>query len=178
MDVRSIAIPVLQDLAQSSGETAHLAVLTGDRAMLVEVCDSPHPFRVASRPGTLVPLHCSAAGKVLIAYAVKERLADFFRNTTLEKRTPNTLTRIGDIKREAGRIRARGYAVDEEEFYPDVRCLAAPVWNAQGEVVAAVGITGTATRFTPDKIEPFSVLVVQAAAKVSEGLGASSNVGL
>ena len=176
MDVRTVAVPVLQDLAQATGETAHLAVLSGDRAMLVEVCDSPHPFRVASRPGTLVPLHCSSAGKVLIAYAIEEDLADFFRGANLETRTPNTITRIDELEEEAERIRSRGYAVDEEEYYPDVRCIAAPVWDDHGDVVAAVGITGTATRFTPEKVEPFSVLVVEAAGRVSEGLGARSLV--
>lgn len=172
LDLRAVCTPVLRDLANSTGETSHLAVLSDENALILEVCDSPHPLRVASRPGTLAALHCSATGKVLVAYSKDGALEACFETQELDQQTPNTLTDIVALRKEMEIVRSRGYAVDEEEFLIGIRCLAAPVWDASGALVAALGITGTASRFTRDKIVPFSQEVIEAAEQVSRSLGA------
>ena len=174
LDIRTVCAPVLRELADSTGETAHLAVLSGDHALILDVCDSPHPLRVASRPGTLAQLHCSATGKVLCAFSDTGALEALLKNKEFERRTPHTLTSKAALKNEAVVTRTRGYAIDEEEYHPGVRCLAAPVRDARGAVVAAVGITGSASRFTRNKIESFSATVIKASDQVSRGLGAAT----
>lgn len=171
VDVRTVAIPVLQDLSSETRETSHLAVLSGDRALLLEVCDSPHPVRVASRPGTLTDVHCSATGKVFLAYQVTD-LREFLNGKPLASRAPNTLTTVEELEREVLAIRDRGYAVDEEEYAEGVRCLAAPVRNSYGEVVAAVGITASTASFTRRRIKSVAGTVMGAADRISTALGA------
>ena len=174
LDIRTICAPVLRDLADKTGETAHLAVLSGDKALILEVCDSPHPLRVASRPGALATLHCSATGKVMIAFSKNGALEAPLEKLELARQTSNTITDIAALHKEMSVIRARGYALDDEEYHTGVRCLAAPVWDAAHNVVAAIGITGTASRFTRDKVAQFSEFVIAAAEDVSRSLGSGS----
>ncbi len=170
LDVRTIAIPVLQELSHETVETSHLAVPTGDAALLLEVCDSPHPVRVASRPGTLADIHCSATGKVFLAHRVED-LVRFLDGRELVRRTPNTLTTLEELSAEAERIRERGYAIDEQEYREGIRCLAAPIRDALGEVVAAIGITASTTSFTRRRIKAVARTVRSAAERISTTLG-------
>lgn len=170
LDLRTIAIPVLRELSQRTQETAHLAVPTGDKALLLEVCDSPLPVRVASRPGTLADIHCSATGKVFLSFC-HEDLAAFLQDKELIRRTENTKTTLAQLLIETERTRERGYAVDEEEYSLGVRCLAAPIRNSFGKVIAAVGITASASSFTKRLIPSVARDVTTAALTISKTLG-------
>lgn len=170
VDVREAAIPVLRDLSRETEETAHLAIRSGDKALLLEVCDSPHPVRVASRPGTLADIHCSATGKVLLAFQFAS-VRELLDGVELEARTPRTMTSVEALEEESRRVREAGFAVDEEEYSPGVRCLAAPIRNSFGEVIAAVGITASTTSFTRRRIKPVSRSVMAAAERISRTMG-------
>lgn len=171
VNIRAIAVPVLKNLAGQTGETAHLAVLSDDRSLILEVCDSPHPLRIASRPGSLAWLHGSATGKVFLSYCLKDRIGEIFGNVAPPRLTARTLVTVAELEAETERTLARGYGLDNEEYFEGARCVAAPVRGARQEVVAAVGITGTTTRFTMDKVEEFSQFVMDAARRISEQLG-------
>jgi DNA-binding IclR family transcriptional regulator len=171
-DVRAIAIPVMQNLTRKTEETSHLAIPAEDRALIVEVCDSPHPLRMASRPGTLAPLYISSLGKIFLASVFYDRLDSILVEKELEAKTEKTLTTIPEIKEEIERVRALGYAVDDEENLAGVRCIAAPVYDAHGDVVAAVGITGVVPRFTREKFEEFAGCVIVAGREISHAMGA------
>src|SRR5690606_28037452 len=108
---------------------------------IVAVQDSPHPLRAASRPGFLADLHCSSTGKTFLAFLHQDRLSELYKTAKLNKRTAHTLTTLNEIRRETELIRKRGYSLDDEEFNLGVRCLAAPVYSADGTVAAAIGIT-------------------------------------
>ena len=136
------ALPMLQQLALSTGLTAHLALPHSKGALLVEVCDSPNPLRLAARPGTLADFNCSAAGKVFLAFLHFDQLQQLSDAGLFKRRTARSLLQPIELTTELQRILARGYASDEMEYHDDVRCLAVPVRDAQGCVVAAVGITG------------------------------------
>jgi DNA-binding IclR family transcriptional regulator len=173
MELRSVAIPFLYDLSIKLGETSHLAVLSDRKSLIIEVCDSPHPVKISSRPGTSVSLHCSATGKVLLAYAIgAENIDEYLKSMKLEKRTDNTIPSISELKKEIQKIVHQGYAVDNEEYYENVRCLAAPVKNAFGKTVAAVGITATTFRFKQEMIQSSSTEVIRVATEISKKLGA------
>ena len=171
IEMRSASVPVLNELTLKTGETSHLAVLSDDKALILEVCDSPNPIRVASRAGTLADLHCSSTGKIFITYNLLDEIETFFENIDLKKRTSNTLTTVEQLRLEAEKIKQIGYALDNEEYHEGVICIAAPVRNAFEEVVAAVGLTATKTKFTQDKIPYYARNIIGAAAKISTFLG-------
>jgi DNA-binding IclR family transcriptional regulator len=172
-EIRSAALPILQQLTAQTDETSHLALPCDDRSLIVAVQDSPHPLRAASRPGFLAELHCSSTGKTLLAFIHPHRLAEFYGNGTAQptKRTPHTLTTFSEIKREIELTRKRGFSLDDEEFAPGIRCLATPVYSSDGTAVAAIGITASTVRFTKERIPEMAAKVQAAAADLSRSLG-------
>ncbi len=170
LDIRGYARPVLKALARDTGESCHLAVLNGDQSMLVEVADSPHPVRIASRPGTLVDLHCSSTGKIFLAFSIVEP-AKFIENLALTAHTKNTDSTARAVLKSLERTRKQGYAMDEEEYVLGVRCVAAPVVNAFGKTIAAVGVTASTNTFTKSKIHAMATKTLTAANEISRRLG-------
>lgn len=170
-EIRDLALPVLQRLSATVDETAHLAIPCDDRSLIVAVQDSAHPLRAASRPGYLAELHCSSTGKIFLAYLHADRFAEVLPAESLIARTPHSLTSLAKLKREAELTRSRGYSLDDEEYHPGVRCVAAPVFASDGQVVAAVGITASCVRFTPERIPEMAAIVQASAAELSRLLG-------
>jgi len=171
-EIRELAQPVLLKLTKVTDETAHLAIPCDDRSLIVAVQDSMHPLRAASRPGFLAELHCSSTGKTFLSFLHYERLAELFPvSAKPTKRTPRTLTTLAEIRREIEATRKRGYSLDDEEFNPGVRCLAAPVYASDGKVAAAIGITAATVRFTRERIPEMGAHVMAAARELSEHLG-------
>ena len=162
-ELQVAAEPVLRDLANATGETAHLAVPSGHHSLILAVCDSPNPIRVASRPGALADMHCSSTGKVFLAFKTDEDADALISRLSMNSRTSLTLASTEELKKELPVIREFGYAIDDEEYFDGVRCLAAPIRDAGNTVIAAIGITGTASRFTRDRNEEIAVLVKHAA---------------
>jgi DNA-binding IclR family transcriptional regulator len=165
------AQPILRNLTVRTDETAHLAIPCDRKALIVAVSDSPHPLRAASRPGTLTDLHCSSTGKIFLAYTCFPQLDQIFPELNLSRRTKHTLTTQSALRKEILAVRKRGYSVDNEEIHAGVRCLAAPVRNGSGDVIAAIGITAAATRFTAGDTSRIATHVLEAAAELSQRLG-------
>ena len=165
--LREISVPVLQHLASATRQTAHLAVLSGHKALILEVCDSAEPVLVASRPGTLAELHCSSNGKIFLAYNEFENLEEYMKDIPLDRKTPHTISTIEELRKELVKVRREGYAMDDQEYHIGVRCIAAPITNINGDVVAGIGITGPITTPTNDKLQGVAGYVKQAAKKRS-----------
>lgn len=171
-EIRSAALPVLENLTARTDETSHLAIPCDDRSLIVAVQDSPHPLRAASRPGFLAELHCSSTGKTLLAFLHHQRLNEFYgTGPRPTKRTPHTLTTLAELRREIELTRKRGYSVDDEEFAPGIRCIAAPVFASDGTLAAAIGITASTVRFTKERVPEMAAKVQAAAAELSRSLG-------
>ena len=170
-EIRELAQPLLQRLTEITDETSHLAIPCDDRALIVAVQDSPHPLRAASRPGFLAELHCSSTGKIFLAYLHRARIAEIIAASPPTARTPLTLTKLAEIKKEADLTRKRGFSLDNEEFNPGVRCLAAPVFASDGSVAAAIGITAATVRFTKDRIPEMAGKVQSIADELSRLMG-------
>ena len=147
-EIRELALPVLERLTADTDETSHLAIPCDNRALILAVQDSPHPLRAASRPGFLADLNCSSTGKVFLSFILADRMREVLDESDMRSRTPHTLTTFAALQKEVKLIRKRGYSIDNEEFHSGVRCVAAPVFSSSGQVVAAVGITAAAVRFT------------------------------
>jgi len=170
LDLRALAAPVVQALSVKLGETAHLAIPSGDHGLLIEVAQSPDPIRVGAPAGTLIDLHCSATGKVLLAYGAGG-LDERGESIARPRRTPKTLVKAEELREELERVRTQGYGLDDEEYYEGVRCVAAPVRDAHGRVIAALGITATTGRFPVRQIPLYASVAVEHAASLSSELG-------
>ncbi len=175
--LRQKGLPILRELTAKTHLTSHIAIPSGGYSLILEVCDSPGPLRVASRPGTLVDLHCSSTGKVFLATLFYDKLDEFLVKYPMSSRTEFTITEKGKILSHLETIRRQGYAVDDQEYHLGVRCLACPVWDMQDQVVAAIGITGPVSELTGGNVPALAYLVMQTADQLSKSLGYSGKQG-
>ncbi len=129
LDIRRVSLPYLQELNRQTRETLHLTVLHGASAVYVEKLDSTEQLRIYSRIGAAVPLHCTAVGKVMLAYMPEEKRKSVLPRLELKRFTPNTIGSIQELEAETRRIRKNGYACDLEEHELHIRCVAAPIWT-------------------------------------------------
>lgn len=171
LDLYNQSTAILAELTEKTGETSHIAVWNDGRALILNVCDSPHPLRAASRPGTRAYANCSATGKILLAFNHLDRLEERLPPSQRMACAPSSIMDTEALKLELRRVMALGYALDDEEYHPGVRCLAAPVRNAVGEVCAAIGITASALRFPASRNAEIGRLVIDAANALSTQLG-------
>ena len=151
VDLKSLLHPLLAQLAQATGETIHLAVLQGAEIVYLDKFDSPLPVAAYSRIGGRAPAYCVASGKAMLAAlnldadALQSLLG--LPNGLLDSHTPNTLTTVDALHIDLQRTRTRGWAENREEWRLGVCGLGAPIFNARGEVVAAVGMSVPSIRF-------------------------------
>lgn len=171
MDLRRDALPFLRELNEKTREMVHMTVYDRDAAIYIEKIESPTPLRVYSEVGKAAPLHCTGVGKVLMAALSEKELAELLRRYPLKRFTSSTITQVGALKRELSRIRAEGFALDNEEHEPHIRCVAAPIRNHIGKVVASISTAGPTTRITPARLPELIETVKEAAQKISTRLG-------
>ncbi len=141
------ARPYLAELVEMSGETANLAVLEGDDIVYVAQVPSPHTLRMFAEVGRHVSPHATAVGKVLLAELPDDQVFSLLRRTGLPARTSATVTDLDALVAELDDVRTRGWAVDEQEQETGVRCVAVPVRDGGGQVLAALSLSGPAERF-------------------------------
>ena len=177
IDLRKEAHSYLIGLSDEVQETVHLVVLDQDKALYIDKVDL-HSRRgglqMVSSLGSRIPLHCSAVGKILLAHLPETDAEKIIENINLVQRTHNTITDPSELKQHLKMIREKGYAVDDEENEEGVRCVAAPILNEMGEVVAAMSMSGPTTRITVEKIaESLKSQVTETAMRISRKLGFS-----
>lgn len=161
--LHQLAIPHIQKLVLKSGHTAHLAIPHNGFALIVEVFDSPNSLFVSKRPGVQSLMHCTSTGKVFLTFLYDDNLDLMFTERPMEKLTEHTITDVNVLRKELKKVEALGYAIDDREYNKDVRCLAVPVRDNNGIVVAAVGITAPAVAFPKSHINSISELTKEAA---------------
>jgi IclR family KDG regulon transcriptional repressor len=155
MPLHESAKPFLRQLMERTGECAHLAILAQGKALYIDQVESPATLRVNAQVGTMAPLHCTALGKVLLAF----NNGDI--SPSLERFTPNTITEPEALRLHLEDVRLKGYALDKEEFDACVCCIAVPVYGFRGKVVGAMGISGPASRITLERLPELTVIVVE-----------------
>lgn len=172
MDLLREAKPFMDRLSRLAGETVHLGVFDGYNVIVVER-EEPQDRVPAARnlSGTeSAPAYCTSVGKAVLAFQGSE-VIDRIAAAGMKPFTANTLTTVEALKADLADIRQRGYSIDNSEHQIWVRCVAAPIRNAGGQVFAAVSVTGPADRMTPERTEQLSPLVVQTADSISRHLG-------
>lgn len=171
--IRRVSRPALEALWSQSGETVNLGVLAGRDVLYLDVLESPHAFRLVSKVGMRRPLHCTGLGKVILAWQPNGFLRELLEGPRLEKLTAHSLTRADELNKEMKRIQRLGYAVDNEEAELGARCIAAPVFDLSGHVVAGVSISGPVTRMPRTHTATMAKVLKQAALGISRQLGYS-----
>jgi DNA-binding IclR family transcriptional regulator len=176
-DIRQIATPYMEDLARETGEVIHLAVLDGADIMYLEKKGQGQILTVATRVGGRNPAYASSMGKILLADLSESELNAVLGRGKLKKLTPNTITEMPRLIEELGRIREQGFALDNEETFPGIRCVGAPIRDAGGRVVAAVSVTVPVQRMSDERVRELWRLVTNTARMISERVAAEQNGG-
>lgn len=170
-DLRNVAEPALQRLASRSGETASLVVRDGAQGVCLDQVQSPRFVAVTGYVGQRFPLHCTATGKVLLAWLAPPEITRIISAAGLPRLTPQTITEVPGLQRELMRVRRTGIAYDRGERTGDVRCAAVPIVNHTGDVIAAVSLSGPAHRLSELRLRELGKLVRVACQEISSHLG-------
>ena len=165
---------VMQQLMESTGETANLGVAEDDCVVFVSQVETHQAIRAFFRPGTRSPFHASGIGKAILAYVRPDRVAAIIASTGLQSFTGKTLSQAPELSADLAEIRARGWSVDDEERYPGMRCVAAAIFNEFGEPVGGVSISGPTVRVTPERLAAIGPEVRDAAAAITKMIGGVS----
>lgn len=148
--------PTLEALVAETGECAHLAVLVGSRVWYIDKVDSTLPLKVDHPIGALSPLHCTALGKAFLTFGRAQMPED------QPAFTAHTLTSRRALLEEIERTRERGYAIDNEEFATGIRCVARPIYEDAGTMIASIGVSGPSVRVTDARLHELGRIVAAA----------------
>ena len=174
LDLRQEAQDLLRELARDTMETCHLGIKEGTRIVYIEKVESPHAVRMYSRVGATNPVHSTALGRAILAYCGEDTVEAVI-DSGLECRTPNTITDPNRFRANLAEIKERGFAVDDVENEEGIRCVAAPVFDHSGDVVAGISVSGPEQRITKDRLNDLGIKVVEAAFALSQRLGYESD---
>lgn len=164
--------PALSRLHEATPETVHLARFAGDEAVYVEKLEGRRPYRMASTIGMRLELHCTAIGKAVLAFLPEEHRQRLLESLELRRRTPHTHTSLRTLKEDLDAIAQRGYALDEEENEEGIRCVAAPVFDARGQVFGAVSVSAPTFHLSRADAIELARAVITATRDASLALGA------
>lgn len=165
--LRRAALPQMLRLRDEFGETVNLGHLAFDKVVYLEVVPSEYALRLSERPGASIHAHASALGKAILAFSPPEVVESLVSGRTLPRITRNTICDPEEFRRELKRTRERGYSLDKGETTLLATCLGAPILDASGTAIAAMSISGPASRFNPRRNAPVIEALVNAAKIVS-----------
>lgn len=172
LDLRTAALHPIRRLAQETGQAAQLGVLHEYGVMYIDMVLPATPVSIIAPLRTVLPINVSASGKVLVAYLPSREREDFLLNASLATQTAKSITSKSELAEELRRVRELGYATDSEEYARGIGCLATPVFDDSGTVIAAVGITGHVSDYEGNKqLARLIQLVQKAAAEISRAIG-------
>jgi IclR family transcriptional regulator, KDG regulon repressor len=167
-DIRVAAVPFLDELAKETDEIVHLAVLDKTEAVSLEKRGRSRALTIGTQVGGRAPAHASSLGKVLISSMTEEELSRTFGRTPLVRLTGKTISNVSELLKEVKKIKKQGYAFDDEECHEGVQCLAAPVTDSNGTIIAAIGVSAPKQRMNKAKKEEIRAHLLQTAGCISQ----------
>ncbi|UOF90262.1 IclR family transcriptional regulator [Fodinisporobacter ferrooxydans] len=171
IDLRRESAPFLHKLAMESNEVVHLAVLDHGEIVYIDKVESSNTTRMHSRVGKRVPVHGTGLGKAILAFLPPSEAVAIIDRYGLKPITPYTITDRNQLLDALDETRKLGYALDIEENEIEVCCVAAPIWDYNNKVVAAISVSGPSFRMTHDRLQEMVPFVTQTAYQISERLG-------
>ena len=169
-DLRSLARPLMEDLALETQETCHLGVMQFPWVVYLEKVESPLAIRMHSEVGAINPIYCTGLGKALLAFSPSE-VIDQVCAMDLEPRTEQTITDPAHLRQELAKIRERGFAIDDVENEAGIRCVGAPIRGHDGNSLAALSLAGPETRLTLEVALDLGERVALVAERISRQMG-------
>jgi len=169
-DLRNDSQAALDELAEMTGETVHLAVPSGTEVVYIAKVESKHALSMFSHIGARLPMHCTALGKAILAFSDSYEVNAVLARPLIT-RTPNSIISVEALENELTLIRSRGYAIDNEENELGIRCVGAPIFDYTSKPIGAISISAPCNRMDQDRCNSLGPLVYLAAQKVSRRKG-------
>ena len=168
INVREVAQPFMQTLHEAIGEAINLGVRHDDEIVYIERTSSGRSLvRVVYLVGGRAPLHLTSLGKLFLAADAPQEIRDYARRTGLPGKTPRSLTTLAALEKELDKVRRHGIAFDDEEAEIGLKCVAAPIFDDEGKIVAALSVSAPAERHDPDWV----IKIRKTADEISHALG-------
>jgi len=171
IELKTEAAPFLRQLAAESTQPVHLATLIDGEVTYIEKVETVNTIRMYSQIGKRVPIHCSAVGKALLTGFTDTDIVLMLKSKELKPYTAKTITNIDELLAQVLEAKSRGWAIDDEEHEEGIRCIAAPIYDYRGDVIAAVSTSGPRDIISPEKDFENSRYVMKAAREISKRMG-------
>ena len=169
-DIRMESEPILEEMAEKTGETVHLAVPSGSEVVYIAKVESRHTLGMFSHIGTRLPIRCTALGKSILAFSGPDLIQAVFSEPP-QSRTPNTIPSNEALREELVLIRTQGFAVDNEENEVGICCVGAPILDYTGRAIAAMSISGPCDRMDQERCIQLGPVLREAVLKISKRKG-------
>jgi DNA-binding IclR family transcriptional regulator len=164
------SLPRLEAVAAQTKLTAHVAIREEQQAVYIQKAARPGFVQFETYSGKRTNLHCTAVGKILLAFAPEDFKVQFLSKGSFMKHTSRTITATAQLRKELEKIRRQRYAADDEEEEIDVRCLAVPIFRSSGECIAALSITGTVSQIGAENSKSLTAIITRAANEIGKNL--------
>ena len=171
-----LARPVIEQLADTTGETVHLSAPSGGETVCIDKVQTNFDLQLSTRVGSHGPMYCRGSGKAILAFMNPEEQASVIAAIPLKAVTPHTITSISALRRELERTRRRGYSLDHEEAVVGIHCIGVPILNHLGRPVGAISVSGASPKADGAALDALVVELKQAGGYVSRRLGYSSDL--
>jgi len=171
LDLHELAQSYLRQLSDITNETAYLSILDVDEILYIGKAESSQSVRTHTKIGSRNRLHCTSMGKAILAHLPESDRNELFERLELIANTPTTITDLNTLIEELATIQAQKYAIDNEESEEGVRCVGAPIFDHNGNVLAAISVSGPAYRLSVSRLVALSTLVMDTAMTISGRLG-------
>lgn len=163
--------PVMERIMQKTGETANLAIIDKSEVVFVSQVETHEPIRAFFRPGTRGPVHASGIGKAILAYLSPAQRQEILGRSPLDRFTVKTLTEQVDLNTHLDACQKNGWSIDDEERTLGMRCIAAPIFNHDGQPIAGVSVSGPTVRMLAEDDEKIGQLIREAADEITRAIG-------
>lgn len=171
VQLRQIAHPFLQNLTSVTNETTHLAILEDREFVYIDKVDNTQAMRMRSRVGQRGQLHCTAAGKSMLAFLPEQEMLALLPRLKFQPLTEYTIVDPEKFRQHLLRVRRLGYAVDDEENELGIRCIGSPIYDHAGRLAGALSISGWTITMTRERIPQLAPQLIQACQRISTELG-------
>jgi len=151
----NLARPYMEDLAKKTDETVNLAFFEAGEVVYIDKVESAETLRIDLAVGRRVPAYCTALGKVFLANLPEKDSEEYLSHQDLRPLTKNTITSVDELRKSLVKIKNEGFAIDNSELDENIKCIAAPMRDESGNVIAAISIAGPSTRMTESRLNLF-----------------------
>jgi len=170
MDLRKKTKPYLIRLQQETKETIHLGILDDKEIVYIDKEETTETIRMYSEVGRRIDAYCTSLGKVLLAYENVD-IDDVYKNDELQKYTENTIVDKKLLANHLAEVRKQCYAIDDQEQELGIRCIGGPIFNYNGDIIAAFSIAGPISRMTVTRVEKLSKKIIEYSKDISSSFG-------